>query len=287
MDASLRRGNGGTGGHGESPSPRLPFSPSPNLALERWAIALAIVALITPNARAQIVTELEPERPISMEDAHPLSYRAISGSADWSYNWRQGRSDYGPGFSLSYGAARALEVGAAVRYVTSPGSNASRGISSGDLILHALYGISAETASWPAVAVRVGVQLPTGLDSEGTDLRLGALATRTFDAFRLHANLTWTRLGDTAVKERKDRLEGIAGIDLMTSRRGLTDSLFLADLVVRTNPLRGGRTIVTAEAGERLRVGSRTVFFAGAGSDLNGENYRARFRLRAGLTYVY
>jgi hypothetical protein len=36
-----------------------------------------------------------------------------------------------------------------------------------------------------------------------------------------------------------------------------------------------------------LRIGSRTVFFAGAGSDLNGENYRARFRLRAGLTYVY
>jgi hypothetical protein len=256
-------------------------------SLRRWAIAVAIVALIAPNARAQIVTELEPERPISMEDAHPLSYRAISGSVDWSYNWREGRNDYGPGFSLSYGAARALEVGAAVRYVTSPDRNAARGISSGDLLLHALYGISAETASWPAVAVRVGVQLPTGLDSKGTDLRLGALATRTFDAFRLHANLTWTRLGDTALNERKDRLEGIAGIDLMTSRRGLTDSLFLADLVVRSNPVRDGRTILTIEAGERLRIGSRTVFFAGTGSDLNGENYRARFRVRAGLTYMY
>ena len=95
-----------------------------------WAIAVAILALATTSVRAQIVTELEPERPISMEDAHPLSYRAISGSADWSYNWRQGRNDYGPGFSLSYGAARDLEVGAAVRYVTSPGNNASRGISS-------------------------------------------------------------------------------------------------------------------------------------------------------------
>jgi hypothetical protein len=257
------------------------------LRLGAGRLLFAAAFLIASATSAQIVSNLEPERPVSMEDAQPVPYRAISGSADWTYNWRNALNDYGPGFSLLYGAARSLEVGAAVRYVTSPGNNAGRGISSGDLLLHALYGIHPETAAWPALAMRVGVQFPTGLDSKGTDLRLAALGTRSFDAMRLHANLLWTRLGDPSSRERKDRLEAIVGFDILTSPRGLTDSLFLADVVVRTNPVRQGRTIVALEAGERLRIGSQTVLFAGAGSDLTGESDRARFRLRAGLTYVY
>jgi len=247
----------------------------------------AVILLIAAAASAQIVNELEPERPLTMEDAHPLPYRAMSSSVDWTSNWRGGRNDYGPGFSFNYGLARALELGASLRYVTSPDVNASRGISSGDLLLHALYGLTPETASWPALAVRVGVEFPTGLDSKGTDLRLGGLATRTFGALRLHANFGWTRLGDAGPTERKDRLEGVAGIDWLTSSRGLTDTLLLSDVVVRTNPVRGEQTIVTIEAGGRFRIGSRTVFFAGMGSDVTGSHDRARFRLRAGITYVF
>ena len=129
----------------------------------------AVILLIAAAARAQIVNELEPDRPLTMEDAHPLPYRAMSSSVDWTSNWGEGRHDYGPGFSFTYGLARALELGASLRYVTSPDVNASRGISSGDLLLHALYGLTPETASWPALAVRVGVEFPTGLDSKGTD----------------------------------------------------------------------------------------------------------------------
>ena len=253
----------------------------------RWGGAAALLLLIAAAARAQIVNELESERPLTMEDAHPLPYRAISSSVDWTSNWREGRNDYGPGFSFTYGLARALELGASVRYVSSPEVNASRGISSGDLLLHALYGLVPETASWPALAMRVGVEFPTGLDSKGTDLRLTGLATRTFGAVRLHANFGWTRLGATGPTERKDRLEGIAGVDWLTSSRGLTDTLLLSDVVVRTNPVREEQTIVTIEAGTRLRIGSRTVFFAGMGSDVTGSHDRAKFRLRAGITYVY
>jgi hypothetical protein len=244
--------------------------------------------VIAARARAQIVSSLEPERPISIEDAHAVPYRAFAISADWTQNWHGSTTnDYGPGFSLRYGAVRGLELGASVRYVSNPSSNSQRGISSGDLVLHALYDLRAETSAWPALAVRVGVEFPTGLDSEGTDLHLAGLATRTFGAVRAHANFAWTRLGDTTETERKDRIEGVAGIDVPTSSRGLTDSLFLADVVVRSNPIHDKRTIVTLEAGERLRIGSQSVFFVGAGSDVTGETDRARFRLRAGLTFFY
>ena len=204
------------------------------------------------------MSDLETERPISIEDARPITYRAFSGSADWTYNLRQAHlNDQGPGLSLLYGAARGLEVGGSLRYVTRPGRNALRGISSGDIVLHALYGITTETGGLPALALRVGLEFPTGLDSKGTDLQLGAAATRSFEAFRLHANFKWIRLGAFAPNERHDNFEAVAGIDLVPGR--LTDTLVLADVVVATNPVREGATIVTVELGTRRRLRGQTL----------------------------
>jgi hypothetical protein len=253
----------------------------------RILILFAALAAAVP-LRAQIVSSLEPDRPISFEDAHAIPYRALSGSIDWTQNWhRSTANDYGPGLSLLYGVARGLELGGSLRYVTSPSANSQRGISSGDLMLHALYDLHEETSAWPALAARVGVEFPTGLDSKGTDLRLAALATRTLGVVRLHANFAWTRLGDTTGAERKDRLEAIAGVDFFASSRGLTDALLLADVAIRSNPVREEATVVTLEGGTRLRIGSQTVFFAGAGSDIAGGGQRARFRLRVGVGFFY
>ena len=226
------------------------------------------------------------ERPIRIEDARPISYRAFSGSVDWTYNLRQGSlNDHGPGFSLAYGALRGLEVGADLRYVTRPGRNAARGISSGDIVLHALYGLTTETASLPALAVRVGVEFPTGLDSKGTDLHLGALATRSFETFRVHANFAYTRLSAFGSNQRRERFAGVAGFDFLVGRA--TDTLVVADLVARTNPVVDGKSVVTIELGGKRRIGAQTFFFVGAGTDVAGESDRARLRLRAGLTHVY
>jgi hypothetical protein len=238
---------------------------------------------------AQGLSDLESERPLLMEDARPISYRAFSGSADFTYSIRRDVSDdFGPGFSLAYGLLRGLEVGAAIRWVTSPEGNAERGVSSGDLRLQSLYQIVDETASRPAIAIRAGVQFPTGLDSKGTDLHLALLVTRSFDAFRLHANFRYVRLGDSNTNEKRDRLEGIAGIDFVPpGRLGVTDTLLLADASVRSNPVVGESSIVTLEFGVRHRIGAQTVFFAGAGSEIGATHDRSRLTLRVGLTHQY
>lgn len=240
-------------------------------------------------ALAQTLSDLEPDRPLLMEDARPVAYRALSGSVDWTYDLRTGSlNDYGPGFSLRYGAARGVEAGAAIRWVTRPERNANRGIASGDLMLHGLVQLFDETASRPAVAFRAGVQFPTGLDSKGTDVQLSLLGTRTFDAFRLNANLRYVRLGETNTHERRDGVDGVVGVDFLPpSRRGLTDTLILADAAVRSNPVIGGSAILTLEAGVRHRIGAQTVLFAGAGSEVTGMHDRARLRLRIGLTHTY
>ncbi|MFN2387156.1 MAG: hypothetical protein ABR576_12890 [Thermoanaerobaculia bacterium] len=255
----------------------------PRIAL---AIGMALAAAGSPAA-AQIVSDLEAERPIGIEDARAIPYRGILAAVDWTYNERQGSDDMGPGLSVLYGAARGLEVGAALRYVTSPDRNALRGITSGDLEIHALYALTSESARVPAVAVRVGLLFPTGLDSRGTDLLVGALVTRSFDAFRLHGNARWVRLGDKIPTERADRLEGALGVDFLPSRRGSTDMILLAGVQVRSSPLVEGQTILEAEIGARRRIGSRSVLFAGVGSQLTGEGDRAKARIRAGVSHFF
>lgn len=240
------------------------------------------------GAQAQFLSDLEPDRPASMEDARPVAYRAFSGSADWTYSIRKDHvHDYGPGFSLLYGPLRGVETGAEVRWVTSPERNANRGIASGDLILHALYGIVEESAEMPALAARVAVQFPTGLDSKGTDLQLAALATRSFDAFRLHANFRYTRLGAVNVVERRDLYEAVLGTDFLPSLSGRTDTILLADVSARSNPVLGAETIFQLEAGARHRIGPQTLIYAGTATEFTGRKDRTRLRLRIGITHAY
>lgn len=251
------------------------------------ALVAAAALLLAKVAGAQFLSNFEPERPLAMEDANPVAYRGFSGSADWTYSLRKGSlNDYGPGFSLLYGPLRGLETGAAIRWLTRPGRNASRGIASGDLDLHALYQIVEESGPLPAIAARVGLQFPTGLDSKGTDLHVAALATRSFDDFRIHANVRYTRLGAISGQERRDRYEGVLGTDFLPPG-GSTDTIFMADFSARSNPLQGAETIYQLEAGARRRIGPQTLVFLGAGTELTGLPDRARLRIRVGITHVY
>lgn len=258
-------------------------------AAARVLFLLLLPAAFPSLSSAQFLSDLEPERPIAIEDARPIPHRAIAAGVDFTYNVRPEKfgDDIGPGFSLLYGAARGLELGAALRYVTRPNRNALRGISSGDLEVHALYGIAAESARRPAIAVRLGFQFPTGLDSRGTDLNLSALATRSFDAFRLHGNLRWIRLGDTLPTEKADRFEAALGLDFLPSRRGSTDTILIAGVSMRSSPVVDGDTILVAEIGARRRVGAQSVFFAGIGSEAAGESDRVRLRMRVGVSRVF
>ena len=254
----------------------------------RGVLFAALLLATTGPLPAQILANLEPERPLAVEDATPIPYRALSAAVDWTYNLRRGGlNDQGPGLSVTYGILRDLQIGAAQRYVTRPGRNALRGISSGDLELHALYGLVEEGARRPALAARVGVVFPTGLDSRGTDLELGAIATRSFGSFRVHGSVRWTRLGDIVPTERADRVEGGLAVDFLASAVGRTDTLILADVTVRSSPLITGNAILDVEVGARQRIGVQTVAFGVVGSQISDTPDRPRLRLRLGLSHFF
>jgi hypothetical protein len=68
---------------------------------------------------------------------------------------------------------------------------------------------------------------------------------------------------------------------------GSTDTVLMADFSARSNPLLASETIYQLEAGARQRIGSQTLLFFGAGTELTGNPDRARLRLRIGITHVY
>jgi hypothetical protein len=128
---------------------------------------------------------------------------------------------------------------------------------------------------------------PTGLDSRGTDLELGAIATRSFDALRAHVNLRWTRLGDTVPNERSDRVEAGLALDFLASAAGRTDTLLMADVTVRSSPLVTGNAIVDVEIGARQRIGIQTAVFGAIGSQISDTPDRPRLRVRLGISHLF
>jgi hypothetical protein len=254
----------------------------------RAAVGAAALLVAAARTQGQPIADLERERPLSVEDARPIVYPGFSIAADFTTNWRKEEpNDFGPALSLRYGAARRLELGADVRWVNHPSQNASRGISSGDLRVHALYRAFEESATAPAVAFRADLMFPTGLDSRGTDLELSAIATRSFQAARLHVNLRWERLGDVLPTERADQWFFGLGTDFLPPGRGATDLLLAAAATLRSSGLIDGSTNIGLEGGVRWRVGMGTELFGSAGSEFVGDDARARFSLRLGASHQF
>jgi hypothetical protein len=261
------------------------------MSVRSWArAAVGVAALATAAAAApgQPIADLERERPLSLEDARPIVYPGFSVAADFTTNVREeDPDDFGPGLSLRYGAARRLELGAGMRWVTNPETSADRGIRSGDLRVHALYRAFEESATAPAIAFRADLIFPTGLDSRGTDLELSAIATRSFQAARVHVNLRWERLGDALPAEVADRWYFGIGTDFLPPGHGTTNLLLAAAATLRSSALTEGKTNLGLESGLRWRIGMGTVLFGFAGSEFTGDDARAVLSLRVGATHQF
>jgi hypothetical protein len=76
-------------------------------------------------------------------------------------------------------------------------------------------------------------------------------------------------------------------VDFVASPREMTDTIWMADVATRSNPVLGAETIVLVEAGARHRIGPQTLVFLGTGTELTGRRDRTRLQVRLGLTHVY
>ena len=250
--------------------------------------ALAVFVLAAAPAAAQQISNLESGRPVTMEDAVPLDAGTYSFSADYAYARRLDNVDYaGPAFALVGGVLPGVEIGADTRLLTNPRLNARRGIGSGDLDVHALASVHAESAAAPAIGVRADAFLPTGFASHGTNVSAEALATRSFESFRVHAAIGDVYFGSPREAQRRNQVYGYLGFDTPAFGSWKTDTLAMADVVVRQSVLTGGKVSVGIELGLRHRIGVQTFFEAGLMSEVAGERDRVRYRGLLGVTHTF
>jgi hypothetical protein len=236
----------------------------------------------------QEISNLESARPVTMEDAVPIEIGSYSASADYAYARRVDRVDYaGPAFAVAGGILPGVELGAESRLLTNPRLNARRGIGSGDLDVHLLGALHRESAWAPALALRADAVLATGFASHGTNLVAELIATRSLESFRVHGTAGFVYVGSPREGQRNTPFFATAGADVRPFGSWRTDTIAMADVVVRQSVISGGRLSVGIEVGLKQRVGFRTFFYAGMSSEVAGERDRLRYRGILGLTHAF
>lgn len=125
---------------------------------------------------------LDPNRPIGMEDAYAIPKGEIGMEGGVRFNdRREGRTRVIFQPQIIYGAFENAQIEIQGDLFTEPNSlvGASK---SGDLHLGLLYNFNTETLALPAMALRVETDLPTGVNSRGVDTQVTGILTRSFAA---------------------------------------------------------------------------------------------------------
>jgi len=242
----------------------LSRSPMSRLAAP-LVIALASTITLPPPASAQAdYRNLDAGRPIAVEDAQPLEFRALEfqfGIPRFSRE-RSGHWLYAFELEFKWGIFKDTHFGISSEFVVAHG--AGRTVSSfADTQLHLLYNFNEETPRFPAIAIRPELTVPTGGFSSG-DVHgsLKLIASKTFGHNRIHFNGSWTA-GPTATPGRGGELVTRYFYGLAYERTLPLKFLVLLADVNAHRPIDNSPTEVAFEIGTRVQLTPGWVLDAG------------------------
>ncbi|MEK7300551.1 MAG: hypothetical protein AAB072_05575, partial [Nitrospirota bacterium] len=155
---------------------------------------------------------LDPNRPIGMEDAYAIPKGEIGMEGGVRFNdRREGRTRVTFQPQIIYGAFDNTQIEIQGDLMSDPHTLVGAA-KSGDLHLGLLYNFNTETISLPAFAARVEVDLPTGVNSKGVDTQMTGVLTRSFGRLRAHLNVGYTILGSPQGQERPGTYRAVAAV---------------------------------------------------------------------------
>lgn len=234
----------------------------------------ALVALLLPAAAAFAVdhTNLDSGRPLRVEDAYPVAAGEFALEFGAGFAVERDRADriFGTG-ELLYGALPNLQLGLGGFASTQP-DDIEEDTKSGDLQLSGLYNFNQETMTLPAIAAKVTLNVPTGVDSSGLDAEFKAIFTKSIDAVSLHLNLAYEFLSGTSDGERDGRYEMALGASIPIGAPRSTRTTLLADIFLEEGARDGDAETLGAEVGVRFQATSRIVVDAGIGTEFAGDD---------------
>lgn len=247
-------------------------------------IFLALLALLPAPVLALDHDNLDPNRPIGMEDAYAIPKGEIGLEGGVRFNdRREGRTNVTFQPQIIYGAFDNTQIEIQGDLFTDPKSLVGAN-KSGDLHLGVLYNFNTETLNLPALAVRVEADLPTGVNSKGVDTQLTGILTRSFGRLRAHLNAGYTLLGSPQGQERPGAYRAVAAISYPLGYPTSFRDTLIASLYSRQSDLRGQRNHTGVEIGIRHQLTSRMVVDAGIGTEFTGPDDRAALLGTMGLS---
>ena len=237
--------------------------------ITRQIVVLAVMLVPLPSF-ALDHDNLDPNRPIGMEDAYAIPKGEIGLEGGVRFNDRREsrtRVTFQP--QIIYGAFDNAQIEIQGDFITEP--NSLVGVTkSRDLHLGLLYNFNTETLQLPAFAVRVGADLPTGVNSKGVDTQVTGILTRSFGRLRAHLNAGYTILGSPQGQERPGAYRAVAAVSYPLGYPDSFRDTLIASVYTRQSDQHGQRNNTGCEIGLRHQLTSRVVLDAGLGTEFYG-----------------
>jgi len=254
------------------------------MTLQIAMVVLLILGAFPLPAIALDHDNLDPNRPIAMEDAYAIPKGEIGLESGVSVNdRREGRTRLVFQPQVIYGAFDNTQIEIQGDLFTDPSSLAGAN-KSGDLHLGVLYNFNTETLSLPAFAARVELDLPTGVDSQGMDTQLTGIMTRSFGRWRAHLNAGYTFLGSPQGQERNGTYRVIAAVSYPLGYPTSFRDTLIMDVYTRQSDLKGQSNNTGIQVGLRHQLTSRIVLDSGLGTEFIGPSDRSALFGTVGLS---
>lgn len=251
-------------------------------SLVRAVLTLAILWPLSASALDH--DNLDPNRPVQMEDAYAIPQGEIGVESGIRFNdRREGRSRVTFQPQIIYGAFLNTQIEIQGDFFTDPRSIVGAN-KSGDLHVGVLYNFNTETLRLPAFAVRVEADLPTGVQSRGVDAQVTGILTRSIGRLRIHLNAGYTALGDARTLERQGTYRLVAAVSYPIGYPRRFRETLIADVYTRQSDLVGQPNHTGIEVGVRHQFSSRIVLDGGVGTEFAGPADRSLFMGTIGVS---
>jgi Putative MetA-pathway of phenol degradation len=250
-------------------------------------MSVLVVALATGEVYAIDHTNLDEGRPLRLEDAYAIADGEIALEAGGGFTVQRRGSNRGvfPA-EILYGAYPNLQLGVGTTLSTGPRDIDDRP-KSGDLRVSALYNFNQETISLPALALKVGVDTPTGVGAQGYGIELKGIITKSIERLSLHLNAGYEFLTLTSRGERDGRYKLALGASYQIGAPQFTRATLVGDIFAEQSMRRGEPTFVGVEVGVRYQLTPRMVWDVGIGTEFAGPTHRSDLSLATGFSFGF
>lgn len=229
-------------------------------------VAAAWTLLSATGAKANDHNNLDSDRPLSFEDAESIAYGEQSFEFGTSL-LAPIDEEMGGQFKVEYLYGFApnshLVVGIAPQ-IGNRDSQQDSVFDVGNLSVGAFHNFNREYGDVPAFAIRADAEIPTGRDSEGVDLRVRTIASKTVGQYeRLHLNLDLNLKTETASGDRSFLPALIVGYSKPLGYPRRFDRTLLAEVGVLASEQTSGGAEILLGVGLRQQVSIQGIFDIG------------------------